>query len=72
MQSKKLVYTGVYSKEGCKILRAFINNLSWNGESDDLPWIHTCVEPWDQISTLLDRAVPDQLATNEVVLTVTR
>lgn len=68
MQSKKLVYTGVYSKEGCKILRAFINNLSWFGESNDLPQINTYSAPWNQISTLLERAIPDQLATNEVVL----
>jgi len=68
MQSKKLVYTGVYSKEGCKILRAFINNLSWNGESADIPHINTWKAPWNQISTLLERAMPDQLATNEVVL----
>lgn len=69
MQSKKLVYTGIYSKEGCKILRAFINNLSWTGsKSKDLPWIDTYNKPWNQISTLLERAVPDQLATNEVVL----
>ena len=67
MQSKKLVYTGVYSKEGCKILRAFINNLSWNGESADIPHINIWKAPWNQISTLLERAMPDQLATNEVV-----